>query len=179
MRKKRTTISLPTLRKGYYSSNIDPNKPYEPNFFAKGSQVIAVRNNSTQELRRAVHTLAVYFKREFSYDFTQFSIGNDDATAYLFLTPYTSIPEPVGAACFRFRDTKMEDETISPQWWFDWAWFHPYYRGKGILTEFLPIIKKHHPNCLLTYPLSRSMEEFDKKHKLDARHHDVEGTDKE
>jgi len=131
--------------------------------------VLLVKDSSRKGLRSAVYTIAKYFRREFGYDFIQYGIDNDDATVYLFYKE-DHLNEAVGAVCFRFKSTVYPDKSTEYRWWLDWAWFHPYQRQKGLLSGLLPTIKKEHPRMLLSYPLSKGMDKFDKKYRLDERH---------
>lgn len=141
--------------------------------FNVGSYTIRrVKNSSRKTLRSAAHTLAVYFRREFGYDFVQYSMSDPDCntTVYLFCKEDMGLEEVVGGVCLRYSSTEYPDKTKESRWWLDWAWFHPYHRRKGLLSQLIPVIKKDHPRCLLAYPLSKGMSEFDKKHQFDERH---------
>jgi hypothetical protein len=126
-------------------------------------EMVAVSPDSPLKLRSEVERFALYFKREFSCDFQQFEAREKPKTpyaAYLFLNEPNHYPRYwVGAFCFRWR----EYTDGKPRWAAQWAWLHPYYRGKGILSRAWGEFHKNHKNFLCEPPLSPAMRTFLKK----------------
>lgn len=127
-------------------------------------------------LRRAVYRFASYFRREFCFDFVQYSLtrekhNEDEVTlAYLFSElEYTHKRISYGACCFRYRD-KTFWKNISPHWGMQWIWIHPYMRGKGLLTEFWPYFEEKYGNFMLERPVSKAMESFLKTKTMKFKH---------
>jgi len=101
-----------------------------------------VTYGSPKKIREAVRKIAVYFRREGGYDFTQYDV--EDKTkheTYVFHRPTVSRrscqwgSEIFGAVCFRWRD---DWEDVSSRWCLQWVWLHPYFRHKGYLQEVWP-----------------------------------------
>jgi hypothetical protein len=155
-----------------------------PKSFADSEQPLAVTPKSPLKLRREVERFAIYFRREFNYDFQQFEATEKPSkphfvpyAAYLFANGPNSYPRIwVGACCFRWR----EYTNVKPRWAAQWIWLHPYYRGKGILSRAWDKFHKLHGNFYNEPPHSPAMEAFLRKRgkcslcwqKLDA----LEGT---
>jgi hypothetical protein len=134
-------------------------------FVDQPNEPVAVRSKSPSKLRKAVERFAIYFRREFHYDFVQFSAkekpGDDEPyAAYLFASERNSYPRLwVGACCFRWR----EYDDVEPRWVVQWMWLHPYFRGKGILGHAWDKFHEVHGNFYCEPPLSRAMEAFLRK----------------
>jgi hypothetical protein len=99
-----------------------------------------VRSNAPISARRAVYACARYFRREFGYDFLQYSDREADwetcDTTRAFL--WTDISQfglrIWGACCFRWRDWRNSQ----PLWALQWIWMHPYVRHRGLLRQAWP-----------------------------------------
>jgi len=117
------------------------------------------------KLRRVVERFAIYFRREFEYDFQQFEAtekpkAENSYAAYLFANEPNWDPRVwVGACCFRWR--KFED--VGHQWAMQWMWLHPYFRGKGILSHSWDKFHELHGNFFCEPPFSRAMTLFLRK----------------
>jgi hypothetical protein len=128
---------------------------------------LAVKPESPLKLRREVERFAIYFRREFSYDFQQFEATEKPSkpdfvpyAAYLFANGPNSYPRIwVGACCFRWR----EYTNVEPRWAAQWIWFHPYFRGKGILSKAWDKFHELHGNFYNEPPHSPAMEAFLRK----------------
>ena len=115
-----------------------------------------VLSGSPPVWRKEVLKLARYFRREFRYDFVQYSFtGENDINtqAYTWLND-TGIM--IGACCFRERVY----ESLGKIWCLDWVWFHPYERNKGHLKEAWPHFRKQYGIFHCEHPLSRPMTGF-------------------
>lgn len=133
---------------------------------ARLQDCVAVTPESRLNLRREVERFATYFRREFSYDFQQFSAneriekGKKPYAAYLFTNEVNHFPRVwAGACCFRWREFKE----IEPRWGMQWMWLHPYYRGKGILSRAWDNFHHLHGNFFCEPPFSSAMEAFLRK----------------
>lgn len=128
-----------------------------------------VYRKSPIQHRKAVHDMALYFKREFNYDFPQYDYREEKPdellAAYLWVHPdfidfAVDFRIPcIGAACFRLRN--RADAPSS--WAMQWVWFHPYLRRKGLLAASWPHFNEGFPDFICEPPLSESMELFLKK----------------
>lgn len=115
--------------------------------------------DSPRHERQRVERFARYFRREFGYDFVQFSAceTDDDYVAFLFTErDVFGTPVPFGATCFRWR--RWND---APDGWaMQWIWMHPYYLAQGHLTEAWPLFRGLFGDFHVESPLSRAMEGF-------------------
>jgi len=135
-----------------------------------------VTQQSAQPLRRAVEQLARYFRREFHYDFCQYSADDDDPDhrAYLWIDRYepqyrchTCFYPVIGACCFRHR--RYDEHPLPPgippdHYALQWIWFHPYQRNQGHLTKALPYFQEQFSRLIAEPPFSPAMDAFLKKH---------------
>ena len=111
---------------------------------------------------KRVERLAQYFRREFRYDFVQWSATNDEPSARAFVWVVDHWPHPVGfgACCFRWREW-----TDAPHGWaLQWIWLHPYERGKGHLTRVWPYFRETFGDFHVERPLSSAMRAFLERH---------------
>lgn len=116
--------------------------------------------------RKAIYEFAVYFRREFGYDFVQYSMemdrsshnGNTQAFLfhhYEFGTHCRRIA--YGACCFRFRKDYTD---VEPHWALQWIWIHPLNRGNGTLTKHWKTFECLFGNFMVETPLSKAMKYF-------------------
>lgn len=147
----------------YY--RIDLNQVPEP-ITERPNKPLPVTWESPLKLRREVERFAVYFRREFSYDFQQFEATEEPKkdekpyAAYLFTNELNRYPRVwTGACCFRWREFKG----VGPRWAMQWMWLHPYYRGKGILGRAWDNFHELHGNFFCEPPFSTAMEAFLRK----------------
>ena len=122
--------------------------------------------NQPTSVHKAVEQLAYYFKREFEFDFVQYTVyedkNNPKCDAYLWVDNTWEGPVAIGATVFRFHG----DVGAQKKWSMEWVWFHPYYRNKGLLSgAWKNFKKKYGKDYLLEPPLSKAMEAFVKKMK--------------
>jgi hypothetical protein len=97
--------------------------------------LVPIRVVAPIALRKAVYSCALFFRREFGYDFVQYAIREDDwhSRAFLWISDpdYTDEHNVWGACCFRWRESKDAD----PLWAMQWVWLHPYARNHGLVTR--------------------------------------------
>jgi hypothetical protein len=121
-----------------------------------------VTDRSPRRLRTAVECLARYFKREFHYDFIQYSATDSDPTARAFVwtTEWDyrhddSWDVVIGACCFRWR---AEDRPA--HWALQWVWFHPFARRRGNLSKAWPYFRQRFGAFDIEEPVSEAMRAF-------------------
>ena len=129
--------------------------------------LVNVLPSSPLPLRREVERFACYFGRECRCDFVQFDAGKAAAsdlerysydsdssyTAYLFADGEEQAETNgamfwVGAGCFRIR--QYEELDNMPVEVFDWAWIHPYFRSRGILSSHWERLRRWHGDFLIS-----------------------------
>lgn len=126
-----------------------------------GSGFYLIKCGHPSLVRNAVYKLATYFRREFSYDFVQYSTGNDEdddkCHAYIW-TIYDYKGEIViGSCCFRYR--KYKD--YQSGWALQWIWFHPFERNKGLLSQRWDYFEKEYGfDFYVEPPISPAMKGF-------------------
>lgn len=125
-----------------------------------------VTNRSPMPIRRGLRRMATYFRREFGYDFVQYSEREDndpkETLGFLFTDGFGGYDERViGGSMFRWREYKDSP----PGWALQWIWLHPYERGKGKLKDALPAFKLlFGDNFFVEGPRSAAMKAFLEKH---------------
>lgn len=147
--KEHKTIDLPRL--------------YDINTDVMLGKAICVGNDQPVSAHKAVEQLAIYFKREFHYDYTQYTAfedkDNDKSNAYIWLDSDWESNYAIGAAVFRY----LTDVGDKPRWVMQFVWFHPYYRRAGLLTETWKHFQEKYGDFDLEEPVSDSMRKFVKK----------------
>ena len=130
--------------------------------------IYQVNFDSTKKDKEIVYRLAQYFRREFNYDFVQYSCNEDDLTheAYIFKN-YDD--KAFGACCFRRR----EYTDTGKIWALQWIWLHPYFREKGELKKHWPFFKERYGDFHVEGPYSKAMRnalcKLDYKYKSDFK----------
>lgn len=114
---------------------------------------IRVLRNSPISIRKNVHTIACYFRREFNYDFVGYNIKSDyENVAFLWTNDFIC-PVVIGGCVFNL------DERMNC-WRLGWVWFHPYERRKKILLNSWPYFLERFESFHVDVPLSLSMKNF-------------------
>jgi hypothetical protein len=126
--------------------------------------LIPVGPASGRSLRKAVHELAKLFRREFGYDFVQWSVKetNPRTEAFLWCSESWSFQVPLGAVCFRWREWK----DAPAGWSLDWIWMHPFERRHGHLSTAWPFFSKLYGDFHVAPSLSPAMSSFVEKQKV-------------
>ena len=126
----------------------------------KGKPLVRVTIRSPKRHRKAVYVFAAHFRREFGYDFVPYGLcGNEtdpNHVAFLRVAPEftdlffgsTWLVPCVGACCFR----KWKD------WTMQFAWLHPYFRRRQLLTAAWPQFEQEFGRFKLEPPLSPEMK---------------------
>lgn len=125
---------------------------------------IFVHNKQHMSIHKAVEQLAYYFKREFKFDFVQYTayedVNNPKSDAYVWIDSNFSDTFAVGAVNFRF----LGDVNQPKKWSLEWVWLHPYYRNQGLLSgAWKAFQKKYGKDFLIEPPISKAMACFIKK----------------
>ena len=123
-----------------------------------------VDKNQPMSIHKAVEQLAYYFKREGRFDFVQYTANEDknskNSNAYIWIDTDWEDTFAVGACAFRF----LGDVGQIKNWSLQWAWMHPYYRCKGLLTgAWSSFVEYYGKDFDIELPLSHEMECFLKK----------------
>jgi hypothetical protein len=131
-----------------------------------GDQLLRITSKSRKDLKRIVERFAHYFHYETDGDFPPYYTDEAPWTAYLFTNKETESPRLwVGACVFckrSFDDIEGEIEVL------EWIWLHPYFRGKDILKEQWPTLRKNHGDFLVERP-GPAMRNFLMKHNRDSK----------
>jgi hypothetical protein len=136
-----------------------------------------VTGQSPISTRRCVEQIARYFRREFRYDFVQYSAEHpkSDTRAYIWHPQYYAGEQEtvIGAAYFCWREWSDAD----PGWALAWIWFHPYERRKGRLSSAWDYFRLRFGDFFVEPPLSAAMEAFLRKHDVQVAWMDQESTE--
>ena len=112
--------------------------------------LVHVTTGSSRWVHGEIYLRAAAFRREFQYDFVQWSDPKGDADphvrGYLFID---SANVAVGACAFRWR----EDEGGS-FWGMQWIWIAPKYRRAGVLTKHWNTLRQVHGDFYVEPPVS-------------------------
>jgi hypothetical protein len=141
-------MSLPRIRKQHLEP-VQVLKLGGPRIF-----VAEIGASSPFHLRQGVARLALWFRREFHYDFPPYD-ESCDSTVFVWADGdcLTNGQVPlIGAAGFDSED--------GFPWALGWAWFHPYARRRGYLSQAWPYFRKRFGGFILEPPLSEAMEAF-------------------
>jgi hypothetical protein len=127
-------------------------------------ELLPVTPRSPMRFRRAVETIAQYFRREFGYDFTQYDAterSDPRDQVFLWVNPCDDLAgvRALGAACFRWR--RWSDGSAGLALAF--CWLHPYCRRQGVLSASWPHFCERLGDFVVERPLSPAMEGFLRK----------------
>jgi hypothetical protein len=121
-------------------------------------ELIRVVDAAPKPLRRAVENCAVYFRREFNYDFVQYRAEHPAALSEAFLW-IQQMEMVVGGCCFYWEKFRDGHEC----WVLGWVWLHPYVRRDGHLTKVWPYFREQYGEFWVSSPWSPAMQQFLKK----------------
>ncbi len=112
--------------------------------------------------KKALEMMALYFKREFRYDHSQYEASDpgDDCLGFLVLERAKDLVKDtghhpnraIGGGCFR--------KGMGDKWKLDWIWLHPFARNRGNLKKIWPGFKTKFDDFALQEPLSAQMKAF-------------------
>lgn len=126
------------------------------------NSLLNVLSTDKKDVRHAMYKIALYFKREFRYDFVQYSMNEEDDEnhkAFLFYDNIYYLDKcfPYGGFVMRYR-TQYKD--LVPFWALQWIWIHPYKRSNGLLQEIWPWLIERFGLFIVEGPYSRQMKFF-------------------
>lgn len=141
--------------------DLKKNNQYGSAYFVDHTQTVAIH--------KAIEQMANYFKREFHFDFLQYSAHadikkceNDITHNYVWIDKNWDGDFIIGIAIFK----RMQDANESEEWSLDLVWVHPYYRCRGLLSSTWEAFEhRYGKNFKVAPPLSRAMVGFLKKQK--------------
>jgi hypothetical protein len=132
---------------------------------ARSKQGELVNYKSPKWLHFELFKRAKHFKRELSFDFTQWSHdGSEDVDAIGFVfnddTGTFGHGAIVGGCAFRWTEFRNSD----PGWALHWIWIAPAVRRKGITERKWPTLVHRFKSFRVIGPVSDSMSAFLEKH---------------
>jgi hypothetical protein len=119
----------------------------------------AITGKSPITMRRSVETLACYFRREFGYDFVQYSAtepSDPRDRIFLWTRDDCMYHAAIGAICFRWREYDNAPHGLAVAW----VWIHPYLRRHGILAAHWEFFRHLYGDFYVEPPLSPAMKAF-------------------
>jgi hypothetical protein len=125
-----------------------------------GRTASMITADSPLALRLAVARLALWFRREFHYDFVPYEADSHPPDCQIFAwadddREHNRQAPLIGAAGF-----DVEDRLPARPWMLGWAWFHPYARRQGYLSHAWPLFRERFGDFLVRFPLSEPMQAF-------------------
>ena len=153
---------------------------YVPKYYGCNDHaILRVDHHSPFLYRRAVENYAYMFKRQFGYDFVQFTADESWGSivdrvhkqstwySYLFLDPFdtSNMYKTVGGCTFRWREYKNHESG----WALQWIWIHPFHQRQGILSQHWGGLNKMYGQFAVESPLSPAMTSFLDQHPLQSQ----------
>jgi hypothetical protein len=128
--------------------------------------IVPISWQSAKGQRTALFSLAQFFRREFRYDFPQYSVDDREAKTRGYL--WTSRQDywgdnkqtVIGGCCFHWKVFSDAPEGYG----LSFVWFHPYERQRGHLSRLWPHFKERFGDFFCEWPLSAAMKGFLAKH---------------
>jgi RimJ/RimL family protein N-acetyltransferase len=145
------------IHRAFHRSVVDVFEPKPSVTLAKlyscHGQLVPVRWDSPQPLRRRLASLSRVFKREFGCDFTMYSATGDPGDGYL-------VAEPDGRAVGGFVVRWIEYSNAPAQWMLSWVWIAPTHRRRGLMRAAWLMAKDKYPGIDPDPPFSKGAAEF-------------------
>lgn len=123
--------------------------------------ILYLESKDLRSCRDSLELMAIYFKREFKYDYLQYESADhaNDFTGVLFFERAMDLVKDIdhypnrviGGAGFW---NKADGHVL------DWVWLHPFSRNRGNLRKHWPELKNKFGNFELTPPISAQMGKF-------------------
>ena len=106
-------------------------------------------------LNRIMYSFALYFRREFRYDFVQWGrdLMEDDKVSSWILSE-----DRIAYGGINFLHES--DKTLGEIWVLHWAWVHPFHRNAGRLSYAWDTVTKGKGPIFLSEPVSQQMALF-------------------
>jgi hypothetical protein len=120
---------------------------------------VRVHYNSQKSLRKAAEILGCYFRRENKYDFPPYGVEDhiDDNLQLILLLNRQYQYSYFALGCIGF-DYGQKYSSIAVCWHLSWAWFHPFCRGAGYLSQLYPSLLRAYGDFIFQPPLSKTMK---------------------
>lgn len=130
--------------------------------------IIYVAPESEYSLKLQLQQFATFFKKEFKYDFLQYTANNhsseNEFAGFLFSElAYDRIEEDkptpyrlYGGVGFFYRETIYPE----PIWELGWIWLHPFFRHRGLLSRHWEYFKTQFGDFEVSQPQSPDMKNF-------------------
>ncbi len=138
-------MRLPYLRllKNAHEKEASPDMPF-----------LVIGPKSPVSWRKAVESMAYYFRREMHFDFPPYGVTETDFSPELgrdrvLVFPKTTVIEGFLDVCYFIGavGVRWREWTDAPaSWCVTWAWLHPYERRQGHLTKAWPFLLRTFPN---------------------------------
>lgn len=164
----RTSLDLkfPVVNDQMFRQNVRVTRPHPR--YNEQAEPLLITTDSPMVLRRGVETLARYFRREFGYDFVNFSAEGcaTDCEAWLWVANGGNGSHyAVGHSVFW---QKTYSNRPGPEWELTSVWLHPFMRNRGRLTRVWPHWQESYGPFWIELPLSAGMRKF-----LRGTHHEL------
>jgi hypothetical protein len=118
-------------------------------------EIYPVHSMAKLTIRKAAGAIAIYFKREFGYDFPQYESGEHTGRRdRILLLVRESVA--IGVICFRWREWDDAPHGLA----LAWVWLHPYCRAQGVLSGLWPRFRALYGDFMCEPPLSSAMRMF-------------------
>lgn len=116
---------------------------------------LKLTDKSAITYKKALESIAWYFKREFGYDFVQYTAGVsiDRDVPILFLNS-----DYIRYECIGGLHLVWHQEINS--YILHWVWLHPFIRRSGLLSALWPTLREQYGAFIVDTPLSRAMNSF-------------------
>ena len=126
-----------------------------------GDRVFFANHEASKKIRTTGELLGRFFRREMHYDFPPYSACEHDDRMELALWRFPDFFHPdfdtTIIGCAGFGLTKRDT------WMMEWIWFHPFFRGRGILSNTWPDLLKRYGRFTFSKPISPAMGKFIRK----------------
>lgn len=122
--------------------------------------LVWVTARSAATYRRAVEQCAMYFQREFHFDFVQYARDDHGSDSEAFLWVNRGDASTVVGACLFVDRAGAGLPSQQSEWGLSWVWFHPFARRCGNLSRAWGFFEQVFVGFRPEPPLSSAMEAF-------------------
>jgi hypothetical protein len=121
--------------------------------YGRHGQLVPVRQDSPQTLRRRLANISRVFKKEFGADFPMYEETGDPGDGYL-------VTEPDGRAIGGLVVRWIEFSNAPAQWTLSWVWIVPSHRRRGLMKSAWLIVRNKYPSIDPDPPFSKGAAQF-------------------
>lgn len=150
------------MSNNYYSLELPVSECFD-------SELIMVESSSPFCEKEALETLALYFKREFHYDFPAYKAlshtePRSEHRCFLFTEVARDLFEEEKPTLYRaiggcgFR--REEYTNYLGEWLLCWVWLHPFLRHRGVLSKHWKRFENEFGAFRIQEPISPDMQRF-------------------